>query len=118
MDKLLQLILKRLEREGQLAPQFAGIYDGIQSMPEGRYPAVFFWVNRSQKNAIQISVNKPLVESWLAEECRAASVKPSEMDRLATIEVFTRVALENAQPAVADMIQLAGGLANLKAVEI
>lgn len=118
MEQLLRLILKRVEREGQLAPQYAGIFDDLKAMPEGRYPAIFFWVNRSQKNAIQISVNTPLIEHWLAEECATSGTKPSEADRLAAIQVFTRVAMDDASPAVATIIEKAGGLANLTPVEI
>lgn len=118
MEQLLSLILKRLEREDQLTPKFAGIFDSVKSMPQGNYPALFFWVDRSNSNAIQITVNKPLVEELLREECANASVKPSEMDRLATIEVFSRVALEGAEPAVAAIIKVAGGLANLVPIEV
>jgi hypothetical protein len=118
MEKLLFMLLKRLEREDQLTPKYIGIFDSLQSMPAGNYPAIFFWVNRSQKNAIQISVNTPLAERLLTEECKATGTKPSEMDRLATIEVFAKVAMKDAEPAVGAIIDKAGGLANLTPVEI
>lgn len=118
MEKLITLILKRLEREKQLTPQFAGIFDSVKAMPEGYYPAVFFWVDRSNSNAIQITVNKPLVEAWFKEECLASSTKVSEADRLAAIEVFARVALEEARPQVDALIEKAGGLANLAPITI
>lgn len=71
---LFSLLHNRMNREGQVAPQFIGEFNGVDSLPKGEYPAVYFWVDKSIGGSVRLSFNTPLLEDWCIEEARQAGI--------------------------------------------
>jgi hypothetical protein len=71
---LFPLLHNRMARENQVVPQFLGEFHGVNSLPKGVYPAIYYWVNTAQANAVCLSLNGPLLERWCIEEARAVGV--------------------------------------------
>ena len=65
---LFPLLHNRMNREGQVVPQFMGEFHGVAALPRQYYPAIYFWVDTSTGGAIRLSFNNPLLEQWCREE--------------------------------------------------
>lgn len=72
--QLLGLIFQRLDREGCIAPQFIGQFDGVDALPKGKYPPIFYWIDTQQGNNIRLSFNSPLLQTLCEEEGKSAGM--------------------------------------------
>ncbi len=67
---LFPLLHNRMNRENQVVPQFIGEFYGVDSLPKGEFPAIYFWVDKQLGGNIRLSFNTPLLEDWCVEEAR------------------------------------------------
>ncbi|GIK74423.1 MAG: hypothetical protein BroJett021_34110 [Chloroflexota bacterium] len=104
---LFPLLHNRMNRENQVTPQFIGEFDGVDSLPKGGYPAVYFWVDKSIGGNIRLSFNTPLLEDWCVEEARRAGINISIDDESVKRAIATLQQV--ATPAFQSMLSKLGG---------
>jgi hypothetical protein len=99
---LFPLLHNRMSREKQTLPQFIGEFNGVESLPKGEYPAIYFWVDQKHARSIRLSFNTPLLEDWCIEEARVIGVSVSAKD----VEVQKAIATlqEVSKPAFQSML--------------
>lgn len=71
---LFPLLHNRMDREDQVVPQFIGEFHGVDALPKGDYPAIYFWIDKKLGGGVCLSFNKPLLEGWCIEEARRAGI--------------------------------------------
>lgn len=96
---LFPLLHNRMNREDQVVPQFIGEFNGVDSLPKGEYPAVYFWVDKSIGGSVRLSFNTPLLEGWCIEEARQAGINVGIDDEavqraIATLQQVTTPAFQ------------------------
>jgi hypothetical protein len=88
-NDLFPLLHNRMNRENQLVPQFIGEFDGVESLPKGEYPAVYFWADRQLDGSIRLSFNTPLLENWCVEEAQVIGIDVSAADAVVQKAIVT-----------------------------
>lgn len=73
-QQLFQLVFNHLSRSGHITPKFIGQFDGIEALPKGKYPAIYYWIDTQQKNSIRLSLNIPLLQSVCERESTQAGI--------------------------------------------
>lgn len=99
---LLPLLHNRMNSENQVTPQFIGEFHGVESLPNGNYPAVYFWIDKQLNDSLRLSFNTPLLERWCVEEARKAgfSIDPGHIAVQNAITTLHRAATAAFQAAM------------------
>lgn len=77
-EQLFQLVFNRLSRAKQIEPKFIGKFHGVEALPKGDYPPIYYWVDMQLGGSVRLSFNTPLLMDMCSEEAQHAGIQPDE----------------------------------------
>ena len=72
---LFKLLRNRLDETGELFPKHIGEFDGSGSLPNGEYPPIYSWLDKSRPEVLILSFNDPLLEDLGRREAALAGIE-------------------------------------------
>ena len=104
--QLTQLFINHLSDSDQIEPQYIGEFDGVESLPKGVYPPVYYWGDTQLADSIRLSFNTPLLMRICMEQAKLAGIPVDEQMAKDVVAVFQSISEKSFSNTV---LKMAGG---------
>lgn len=106
--QLTQLFINHLIDSDQIEPQYIGEFDGIESLPKGVYPTVYYWGDTQLKGGIRLSFNTPLLKRICTEQARISGISVDEQAVNDVVAMFQGISEKSFSNTVLKMAENLG----------
>ncbi|MEZ9698818.1 hypothetical protein AB4455_12065 [Vibrio sp. 10N.261.46.E12] len=104
---LYPLLHNRIVKENQLAPEYIGEFDGVQSLPQRDYPAIYYWFDQSNHYRPVHSLNAFKLDQWCREEALIHGLNMESIDASVNqaIETLNQISMSAFEFMIEEMIK-------------